>query len=230
MGQRCLQSRRDGAHYRVAADAAQGVVDLTETVGVDQREGDVAARAPALLGQRPLEARGDDPLVGQPGQRVFAGEPAHGFDAAGERAGEPQRRPRGHHGAKHQRYAHRTGKTPQPVHGADQRAVSRPREPADDAALRILQRLHFAAAFRRRIHAEAQVRKPAAPPDQPQRAVVETLSKMVGVPEHWAEFFERVVERDLALGGKPSVVRLRHRKAEHRDRDRREAQQQERHR
>ena len=227
--QRCLRQRgleplRNGAHRLVAARTPHRIVDLAEAVGVDQREGDMAARAPAPLDQRTLEALNDDALIGQPGQDVFAGQLAHGFDAARERARQPQRRPRRHHGKDHQRDADRAGDTPQPVHGADQRAIRRPGEPADDAAMRVLHRLHLAAAVRRRIRAEAQVGKSAALLDQPHRAVVETI----GSAKNGAQVFERPMQSDLPLGGQPPVIRLCHRNTDHRAGDRRAGEQEQR--
>ena len=80
---------------------------------------------------------------------------------------------------------------PQPIHRVRQRAVGRPAEPADDAALRVVQRLHFAAAVGRqcrRQSADRRARRGAA--IRPQLAGIE----MVDIAEHGVQF----VERDLA--------------------------------
>jgi hypothetical protein len=55
------------------------------------------------------------------------------------------------------RPAARKAQTPQPNLGADQRAVGRPAEPADDAAALVVQRLRFAPGGARLIGVEAQI-------------------------------------------------------------------------
>jgi len=222
--QQFFEPHGDGAHHFIATNAAHGVVDLAKAVRIDQREGDVAARAPALLGERALEAFDHDALVGQSGQQVFARQLAHGSDAARERAGEPQRRSRRYHDEHQECDTDNSGKTPQPVHGADQRPVRHPGEPADDAAVGVLHRLHLAAAVGHGIDAELQPGDSAALFDQPQRVVIERR----GVAEDWPQFLDRLVQRDLSLGRQTPVVGLRHHKSDGRTRDRRGGQEQER--
>ena len=193
---------------RIAAGAAVGVVDLTKALDIDERQYDDAGVAPR---QRPVEAFQHHPMIGQAGQRILAGQLADGLEARRKRARQPLDQAGGEKGADAERGPDRADQTPQPDLGADQRPVGRPAEPADDAAMLIVQRLHFAPGGAVLVGVEAQILQAREPRDQRQPAVVET----VAVAEHAAHFVERKLKGCMALGGEPLILPHRDGKTGH---------------
>ena len=185
-----------------------GIVDLAKALDIDERQHDDAGMAPR---QRPVEAFQHHPVIGQAGQRVLAGQLADGFEARREQARQPLDQARGEKGADAKRGTDRADQTPQPDLGADQRPVGRPAEPADDAAMLIVQRLRFAPGGAVLVGVEAQILQAREPRDQRQPRIVETVAGA----EHAAHFVERKLKGRVPLGGEPLILPHRDGKAGH---------------
>ncbi len=109
LGQGGPQTLGNGAQHGIASLAPHCVVDLAKAVEIEQHEGyfpGAAARHDAI------ERLQHHALVGKPGQRIFADELAHGFDARRQRTREPPRRPLADDCATHERDADRAGQRP----------------------------------------------------------------------------------------------------------------------
>ena len=94
---------------------------------------------------------------------------------------------------------------PQPIHRADKCAVGRPAEPADDAALRVVQRLHFATAIGGQVAVESEIMEAGAPLDEVELAGIE----VIGVGEYGMQLAKRRLQSGMLLGGKAAVIALR---------------------
>ena len=201
-----LQPLGNGLHQRVAAAASLRIVDLAKAVEIDQRQNHNAG--PALF-QRVMEFLEHDPVIGQSGQRILAREPADGAKIDGERASEPQYQTRGEKSAQSERGAEPAHDAPQPGQVDKQRPVGRPTEPADDAALRVVQRLHLAAGNTGIVAVETQILQTGAAGDSCKLAGVE----MVVLASRALQFVERKLQRGMPLGSKMIILAQRDRQA-----------------
>ena len=204
----------DVGQHRVAAGAAQRVVDLAKIVEVDKRESNQPGTA---VRQRGAEMLYHDRAIRQPGQKILAGQPAHHLVAAIERLHEP---PRGAHrekAAKGKHGANPGQQNPQPVHGADQGAIAHPAEPTDDPATAVMQRLDLAAGLGRRIEVEAQVLQAGATLDFTQVRGIETFDVAVFLPV----LIERGAQSRALLGFDTGLAELRSGKTDRRAKQRR---------
>src|SRR6202043_3039983 len=125
-----------------------------------------------------------------------AGELADGPQLGCQRARQALDQTGGEKGADAKRGAKRADQAPQPDQGTDQRAVGRPAEPAENAPLFAVQRLHLAPGSARRIGVEAHIRKPGEVLDALERGFVE-LRNIAGTA---AKIAERALERGVAIG------------------------------
>ena len=171
--QRRFEPLGDAAQHDVAAGVAQRVVDVVEAVDVDQREGDEARTARR---DRFVQAFEHHAPVRQPGQRILRGELADRCQAARERSTEPPRRAHRNRGRRGERDPDQAEQPPQPGHCADKAAIRRPAEPADDAALRVMQRLHFAPAVGGQRGVEAEIVEAGAAGDAAELVGIEMLT------------------------------------------------------
>ncbi len=206
----------DGDQHGVAAAAAERIVDLTKGVEIDQREHHGAA----FVGQRLVEPLEHGAVIGEPGQGVLVGEPPHGLGGERERTGEPPRRGGGKDGADRKRNTCGADQEPEPVHGPHQAAIRRPAEPADDAAIVVMERLYLTAAVGGHFGVEAKIAQAGATLDQPQLRRIE--------PRHTAEYrahlIEREAQRPVPLGRLAAVLVLGDGVADHRAHDHRAGQ------
>ena len=83
-----------------------------------------------------------------------------------------------------------------------ERAIGDPAEPADDPALRVVQRLHFAAAVRRHVGVKVQIVEAGAALDQPELAGIE----MVDVAEYGVKLVERILQSGVPLDLEAAIV------------------------
>ena len=187
--------------HRVAPCPPKRIVDLVETVEIDERKSNDAR---AALGQRLVELLQHDAVIWQPGQGVLAGQLANRLGRAIERAREPVRRPRGEKGAQSERHSDRRGETPKPVHRVNERTVAHPTEPADDAAAAVDQRLHLASALARRVGIEPQTLEAGAPLDEAKLRIADP----VDIAGHRVKLLDRLAQRHLPLDLQTAVVNL----------------------
>ena len=206
----------DGDQHGVAAAAAERVVDLAKGVEIDQREHHGAA----FVGQRLVEPLEHGAVIGEAGQGVLVGEPPHGLGRKRERTGEPSRRGGGKDGADRKRNARGADQEPEPVHGPHQAAVRRPAEPADDAAVVVMERLHLAATVGSHFGVEAEIVQAGAPLDQPQLRRIEPRR----TAEYRTHLIEREAQRPVPLGRLAAVLVLGDGVADHRAHDHRAGQ------
>ncbi len=195
--QRRFEPFGDAAQHGVAAGAAERIVDVVKAVDVDQCKGDEARAARRDRFVQTLEHHAP---VRQPGQRILRGQLADRRQAARERSGEPSGRAHRNIGGQRQRDPDQAEQTPQPGHGADKAAIGRPTEPADDAALRIVHRLHFAATVGGERGVEAEVVQAGAACDE---------AKLGGIEWSGLALANRRLQSRVLLRGKAAAIVLR---------------------
>jgi hypothetical protein len=125
----------------------------------------------------------------------LAGELAHGFGAAIERAHQPPCRPHGEEAAQSEHDADQSEQLPQTVHRSHEPAVFRPAEPADDATAHVVQGLQRPAVLADRIGVEGEIAEAAAACDCAQLNVI----GRVDVAELRVKFVKRLLQGGALL-------------------------------
>ena len=149
-----------------------------------------------------VETFEQDAPIGQASQRIFGGELVQRRRAAPQRAGQPS----GHaeHGRRGQRQhqSEQSRRCPTATSWRGQRVVRRPAEPADDAALSVVQRLHFAPGTGQEVTVKSEVVEPGPPCDLAKPGLV----KVAGIGGRGPKLAERAFKRVVACRHPPRVI------------------------
>ncbi len=191
----------DSLDHGIAAGAAERFVHLLESVGIKHCKDDDAGVA---VRERRVEPGEHRPLVRQPGERVFAGQAPHRRATSLERAGKPSRDIKRRGSGHREREAAEPDDAPQRIHGANERRAIRPAEPADDAAVGIVERLHLAGCIGGQFGVVPQVAQARGARERFEVLAVDALT----VPLHDAGGIEGGAEGSVPFGGGTPFVEM----------------------